>query len=68
MKNFSDSHQCECGIMFEWKTFFLQSGEGWFGSWDEVKKNVIDQDIINKQYHITVKCPKCNRKHFIVKE
>ena len=38
MKNFSDSHQCECGIMFEWKTFFLQSDESWFGRWGKFQK------------------------------
>ena len=68
MKIFNDTHQCECGIGFKWKTFFLQSDESWFGRWDEVKKNVINQTIINKQYHITVRCPGCGRKHFIVKE
>lgn len=68
MKKFSENHQCGCGMQFEWKTFFLQSGESWFGRWDEAKKNVIDQDIINKQYHITIRCPKCNRRFFIVKE
>lgn len=68
MKIFRDNHQCECGNIFEWKTLFLHSGEGWFGRWDEARQNVVDQNSINKQYHITIKCPKCNRKHFIVKE
>lgn len=68
MKNFSENYQCDCGTQFEWRTFFLQSGESWFGCLDEAKKNVIYQEIINKQYHITVRCPKCNRRYFLVKE
>ena len=68
MRILSENYQCDCGTHFEWKTLFLQSGEAMFGRWDELNKNVIDKDIINKQYHITVRFPKCNRRHFIVKE
>ena len=41
MKFFSGNYQCECGTQFEWKTLFLQSGEGVFGRWDDMQKNVI---------------------------
>lgn len=65
---FIDNHRCDCGTLFEWKTFFLQSSEAAFGRWDDMQKNVINQNIIKKAYHITVRCPKCGKTYLIVHE
>ena len=68
MKSFSENYQCDCGTQFEWKTLFLQSGEGVFGRWDDMQKNVIRKSMENEVYHITIRCPKCGKTHFIIKE
>lgn len=68
MKNISGTYCCNCNNQFEWKTFFIQSGEAVFGCWDDIQKNVVRKDITNNQYHITIRCPKCNRSYFITKD
>ena len=60
--------KCPCGYAFDWKTFFLEKNEAAFFVVDEVQKNVIDKEKINGQYHITARCPKCGKKHFVVLE
>lgn len=68
MESISGIFNCDCGNQFEWKTFFLQHGEAVFGCWDDMKKNVIKKSMVNNKYHITIKCPECNKTHFITKE
>lgn len=67
MKIFRDTHQCDCGTQFEWKTFFLEHGESVSFRIDDTMKNVIDKGVINQEYHITLRCPNCYRKHFVIK-
>ena len=67
MKIFDDTYQCDCGTQFKWKTFFLQPGEFVTFRLDDMMKNVVDKDIINQKYHITLRCPNCDRKHFLIK-
>lgn len=68
MESISGIFNCDCGNQFEWKTFFLQPGETVFGRWEDLKKNVIRSNAINNKYHITIRCPKCNRSYFITKD
>lgn len=68
MKIFDDTYQCDCGTRFKWKTLFLQSGECLFGPLNDMQKNVIRKNMENEVYHITIRCPKCGKTHFIIKE
>lgn len=68
MESIDGIYCCDCGSQFEWKTFFLQPGEAVFGRLDDIKKNVIKKSMVNNKYHITIKCPECNKTHFITKE
>ena len=68
MESISEFFNCDCGNQFEWKTFFLQPGEAVFGCWEDLKKNVIRSNVINNKYHITIRCPRCNKTHFVTKD
>ena len=68
MESIDGIYCCDCGNQFEWKTFFLQPGEAVFGRWEDLKKNVIRSNVINNKYHITIRCPECNKTHFIKKD
>ena len=63
-----DTQQCDCGVIFEWKTFFLEKGEYLNIPWDQAKSNVKQKHEDEYGYHITIQCPECNRRYFINKE
>ena len=63
-----EKYSCECGVEFEWKTFFLESGEYFPIPWDVTKSNVKHKNEDEYGYHVTIQCPICNKRYFATKE
>ena len=68
MKIVEGTHKCDCGNEFEWKTFFLSKNEFATLKWEVVQKNVIHKELFATGYRVILKCPQCNKRHFIQKE
>ena len=64
MKRYSGISHCEQHGDFEWKTFYLESGEYKNYKCEDVMKNCIDRNVdpVTKVCTATVRCPVCGRR------
>ena len=67
MIQFKGTAACNCGHEFEWVATKPERGEFIFGEIDKQNKNILFIEKILDSYHITLKCPCCNKKVFLIK-
>ena len=67
MIQFKETAVCSCGHEFDWVTTKPGKGELIFGEIDKQNQNVLFVEKMLDTYHITLKCPHCNKKIFVTK-
>lgn len=67
MIQFNGITTCSCGQKFKWVATKPEKGEFVFGEIDKQNQNVLIVEKISDSYHITLKCPRCNKKVFLIK-
>ncbi len=68
MIHFEGIEHCSCEISFEWAIIKLEKNECVFGEVDKLNKNVCGMIEIPNGYGITLKCPNCCKKIFVVRD
>ena len=68
MIHFEGVELCSCEKSFEWAITKPEKNEFVSGEVDKLNKNVYGMIKIPNGYNITLKCPNCYKKIFVIKD